>query len=128
MVDYYETRAKNHLSQYLNLLVSKQEDEKKVSQKIDYFDDNTAPNLIGIRKRKKFSNIGKMGVCLKNLLLCSFPCPWMIFRNVVQFHEIFVKIIPILKYFAIPLSRLVFSSARKHRQSQNTSRSCPAFY
>ena len=94
MVDYYETRAKNHLSQYLNLLVSKQEDEKKVSQKIDYFDDNTAPNLIGIRKRKKFSNIGKMGVCLKNF----FPvCPkyWLIFGNVVQFHEIFVKIIPV---------------------------------
>ena len=74
MVDYYETRAKNHLSQYLNLLVSKQEDEKKVSQKIDYFDDNTAPNLIGIRKRKKFSNIGKMGVCLKNILpVCPAP-------------------------------------------------------
>ena len=128
MVDYYETRAKNHLSQYLNLLVSKQEDEKKVSQKIDYFDDNTAPNLIGIRKRKKFSNIGKMGVCLKNILLVC-PRYWLIFGNVVQFHEIFVKIIPILKLFCLsPRSRLVFSSARKHRQSQNTSRSCPAFY
>ena len=102
MVDYYETRAKNHLSQYLNLLVSKQEDEKKVSQKIDYFDDNTAPNLIGIRKRKKFSNIGKMGACLKNILpVC--PKYWLIFGNVVQFHEIFVKIIPILKYFAFLL-------------------------
>ena len=127
MVDYYETRAKNHLSQYLNLLVSKQEDEKKTYQKIDYFDDNTAPNLIGIRKRKKFSNIGKKDVCLKNILLVC-PKYWLIFGNVVQFHEIFVKIIPILKYFAIPPSRLVFSSARKHRQSQNTSRSCPAFY
>ena len=102
MVDYYETRAKNHLSQYLNLLVSKQEDEKKTSQKIDYFDDNTAPNLIGIRKRKKFSNIGKKDVCLKNILLVC-PKYWLIFGNVVQFHEIFVKIIPILKYFAIPL-------------------------
>ena len=102
MVDYYETRAKNHLSQYLNLLVSKKEDEKKTSQKIDYFDDNTAPNLIGIRKRKKFSNIGKMGVCLKNILLVC-PRYWLNFGNVVQFHEIFVKIIPILKYFAFPL-------------------------
>ena len=90
MVDYYETRAKNHLSQYLNLLVSKQEDEKKTSQKINYLDDNTAPNLIGIRKRKKFSNIGKMGVCLENILLVC-PKYWLIFRNVVQFHEIFCE-------------------------------------
>ena len=57
MVDYYETRAKNHLSQYLNLLVNKQDQKKKTSQpKIDDFDD-AAPNLIGIRKRKKSANL-----------------------------------------------------------------------
>ena len=41
----------------MNLLVSKQ-DVEKTSQKFDYFDEN-APNLIGIRKRKKSANLGQ---------------------------------------------------------------------